>query len=301
MRTLFVAVALLAVLPAASGCDVCGCSIGGNYFGILPQFQRNFIGFRWSYETSNTSLSADALRQERYHSIETFRAVDLVARFYPARRWQVMLLAPYRWNQQVEDGVSSGVHGVGDLSLMANYILFNTGDSLAARRRQTLSIGSGIKLPSGRHKLPAIDGGALNPNIQPGTGSTDFLFSAAYTLRLGAWGAATDVLARLNTSNDQHYKFGNRLSGSAKIFYWKNLRRFTLLPNAGVFLDAAQANRDDRSQLAGSEGVTTLATLGIEVYTGRFSAGATFQPPVWQSRPTVKANARWMLTFNYIF
>lgn len=301
MRTLFIAVALLAVLPAASGCDVCGCSIGGNYFGILPQFHRNFIGFRWSSETSNTSLSADALRQERYHSVETFRTADLVVRFYPARRWQIMLLAPYRWNQQVEDGASTRVHGVGDISLMANYILFNTGDSLATRWRQTFSVGGGVKLPAGRHKLLAVDGGELNPNIQPGTGSTDFLLAATYTLRQGAWGAVTDLLARLNTTNPHQFTFGNRLSGSAKIFYWKNLRRITVLPNAGIFLDAAQANRDDRDQLEGSEGVTTLATLGLDAYTGRFSAGASFQPPLWQSRATVKTNARWVFTLNYIF
>jgi hypothetical protein len=27
---------------------VCGCSLGGNYFGILPLYNKNFVGLRWS-------------------------------------------------------------------------------------------------------------------------------------------------------------------------------------------------------------------------------------------------------------
>lgn len=301
MRTLVIALALLAVLPEATACDVCGCSIGGNYFGILPQFQRHFIGLRWSTETSLTSLSTDAMRQGRYHSTEEFTSLDLVARFYPARRWQVLVLAPYRWNHQTEDGKSTRVQGIGDVSLLAHYVVFNTGDSLHYLWRQTLSIGGGLKLPTGQHHFTAVDGGTLNPNLQPGTGSTDFLLAAAYTLRRGPWGVATDLMARLNTSNDQHYRFGNRMSGSAKLFYWTNLRQLSCLPNAGVFLDVARTNRDGDDFLEGSEGGTALATLGVDVFTGHFSAGVNFQPPLWQSRNTVRAQARWLCTLNYIF
>lgn len=301
MRTLFIAVALLAFCSGASACDVCGCSIGGNYFGILPQFHRHFIGLRWSAETTHTALSAEALQQRRYHSFEQFSSLDLIGRFYPARRWQMLLLAPYRWYRQTEDGRPTSVQGLGDVSALVNYVLLDTGDSLRYRWRQTLSVGGGVKLPTGRHNLPAADGGPLNPNLQPGTGSTDFLLSAAYTLRRGAWGVSTDLLARWNTANDQEYHFGNRLSGSAKIFYWKTLRGVTLLPNAGVFGDAARANRDAGTRLDGSEGVATFATLGLDAYFGHFSAGANVQPPIWQSRNTVQANTRWMITLNYIF
>jgi hypothetical protein len=301
MRTLFFALAFLVLLPGASACDVCGCSIGGNYFGILPQFHRHFMGMRWSSETSYTSLSADALRQKQYHSVEEFTSADMIIRFYPVRRWQLLVLAPYRWNHQTEYRISTRVHGLGDVSLLANYVLLNTGDSLHRSWRQTLSLGGGLKLPTGRNNLTAADGGPLHPNIQPGTGSTDFLLSAAYTLRRGAWGASTDLLARWNTANSHNYHFGNRLSGSAKLFYWSNLRHVTVLPNAGVFLDAAEANRDDDELLTGSNGITTLATLGLDVYTGHFSAGVNYQPPIWQSRKTVRTNARWIFTLNYIF
>ena len=300
MRTLFIAVALLAFTAKVSGCDVCGCSVGGNYFGILPGFHRHFVGLRWSAETSYTALSADALEAGHIHSVEQFNTLDMLARLYPARRWQTLVLAPFRDFRQTESGVASRARGLGDVSLLASYVLFDTGDSLRYRWRQTFSLGGGLKLPTGRYNSTATDGSRLNPNLQTGTGSTDFLLTAAYTLRRGAWGAAADVLARINTSNPHQYLFGNRLSGSAKCFYWANLRRVALLPNAGVFADAAQANRDRGARIEGSEGLSTFATLGLDAYAGHFSAGVTFQPPLWQSRRTVQAKARWMITINYM-
>lgn len=295
------AVALLAFGPVARACDVCGCSIGGNYFGILPQFHRHFIGIRWSAESSNTALNGDALLRGDYHSTERFRSLDIMGRFYPARRWQLLFLMPYHWNEQTEDGIPASAQGLGDVSVLTNYVLFDTGDSLRYRWRQTFSLGGGLKLPTGRHSLPAGDGQPLNPNLQPGTGSADFLVSAAYTLRRGAWGLSADLLARRNTANDQHYHFGNRLSGSAKLFYWKNFRGITFLPNAGIFSDAAGANNDDGLLLKESRGLSSFATFGIDTYVKHFSAGLNWQIPYWQSRPTVETNARWMLTLNYIF
>lgn len=301
MRTLFLAAAFLVIQSEAAACDVCGCSIGGNYFGILPQFHRHFIGLRWSTESSYTGLSGALLQAGKYHSTEQFSSLDLVARFYPARRWQVLMLAPYHWYHQTEDGKQTSVQAPGDVSVLANYVLLDTGDSTRYRWRHTLSLGGGLKLPTGRHDFDASDGGTLNPNLQPGTGSTDFLLSAAYTLRRGAWGLSADLLARLNTANDRSYHFGNRLSSTAKLFYWTNWHGLTLLPNAGIFGDAAQNNRDGDTVLKGSKGFTAFATLGCDAYFGHFSAGFSVQPPVWQSRLTVQANTRWMLTFNYIF
>ncbi|MDX1912152.1 MAG: hypothetical protein SFV22_11725 [Saprospiraceae bacterium] len=85
MRTLLLAVGLLAMLPAASACDVCGCSIGGNYFGILPQFHRNFAGFRWAQQSFRSAhLPADA-RHGRFDSEEHFQTADLLAPFAGAQ------------------------------------------------------------------------------------------------------------------------------------------------------------------------------------------------------------------------
>ncbi|MBP8240682.1 MAG: hypothetical protein KAX50_12000 [Saprospiraceae bacterium] len=52
MKTVLTA-ALLWVLASGQvlACDVCGCAVGGNYLGILPQFRRHFAGVRFQYRT----------------------------------------------------------------------------------------------------------------------------------------------------------------------------------------------------------------------------------------------------------
>jgi hypothetical protein len=218
MRTLFLTVALLAFGPAASACDVCGCSIGGNYFGILPQFHRHFVGIRYSTQSFQSATSRKAAQLGNFHSNEQFQTLDVLGRFYPTRRLQMLGLAPYHDFRREENGISSHSQGLGDVSILGNYIILDTGDSLRRNWQHTMTLGGGVKLPTGQHSLKNSEGELLLANMQPGTGSTDFMLSATYTLRRGAWGLATDVLGRLNTANHHDYHFGNRVSGSAKIF-----------------------------------------------------------------------------------
>lgn len=303
MRSLLLTVMLLAFGPAASACDVCGCSIGGNYFGILPQFHRHFVGLRWSEQSFQSAHSRGAALLGHFDSDEQMRTVDVLGRFYPLRRLQMLVLAPYHDFRRTENGVQTHTQGMGDVSLLGNYILLNTGDSLHRRWQHTLTAGAGVKLPTGRHRLTNAEGEVLLANLQPGSGSTDFMLSATYTLRRGAWGLSADLLGRLNTANKQDYHFGHRASGSAKFFYWKNIRRITLLPNAGAFADASLPNHDGHTDADGTGGFIALATAGLDVYAGRFSTGFTFQQPVYQDlgEGKVHARPRWMATLNYIF
>lgn len=303
MRTLFLTVALMAFASCAAACDVCGCSIGGNYFGILPQFHRHFVGMRWSEQTFRSAHSGSAAQNSQFSSDEHFRTIDVLGRFYPLRRLQMMVLAPYHNFRRTEDGVQTLTQGIGDVSVLGNYILLDTGDSLRRKWQHTLTIGGGVKLPTGKYKLRTPEGALITANMQPGTGSTDFMLSAAYTLRRGAWGIATDVLGRINTANAKDYRYGNRISGSVKAFYWNNLRKISLLPNIGVFADQSAPNYDQDEFAEGTGGSLVLSTLGLDLYAGHFSAGFTYQHPIYQhlGEGAIDANARWMATLNYIF
>jgi hypothetical protein len=307
MRTLFIAVVWLVFAPAASACDVCGCSIGGNYFGILPQFHRHFVGLRWSEQSFQSAHSRSAALHGDFDSQKRFRSLDVLARFYPSRRFQVLTLLPYHDFRRLENGVLTHGQGLGDASVLGNFILLDTGrpDSLGRRPKwqHALTIGGGIKLPTGQHSLVDSEGKLLHENLQPGSGSTDFMLSAAYTLRRGAWGASADVLGRFNTTNRHDYRFGNRVSGAVRFFYWKNLRRVAFLPNVGAFMDHAARNRAGKEWAEGTGGSVALATMGLEVYARRFSVGFTFQEPVWQALGGEKVHAasRWVATANYLF
>lgn len=303
MRTLMLTVALLAFGSAASACDVCGCSIGGNYFGILPQFHRHFVGIRYSEQSFRSAHSLSAARSGDFDSEEQFRSMDVIGRFYPLRRLQLLVLLPYHDFRRTESGVFTHSQGIGDASVLGSFILLDTGDSLRKNWQHTLTLGGGVKAPTGQHALRDNEGRTLHENMQPGSGSTDFILTAAYTLRKGAWGFTGDVLGRINTTNHHDYHFGNRMSGSIKAFYWKNFSKCSLLPNVGVFTDLADASRDGNSDADGTGGLISLATLGLDVYAGHFSFGCTVQQPVYQDLGAgkIQSKIRWMTTINYIF
>lgn len=302
MRSLLI-VALLAIASAASACDVCGCSIGGNYFGILPQFHKHFVGLRWSGQSYQSAHSLTAARKGLYDSDEQFNTIDLIGRFYPVRRVQVLLLAPYHDFRRVDNGIATHNQGLGDFTAMGNYILIDSGDSLRHKWKHTLMVGGGIKLPTGRYEARDKEGQLLLENMQTGSGSTDFMLSVGYTVRRGKWGMSSDLLGRLNTRNKNDYYFGNRVSGSAKLFYLKSLKGVTLLPNVGLFADVSEASYDGNSQTVGTGGTLALSTFGLDVYFGKISLGYTYQAPVYAELGGGKINVRnrWMATLNYNF
>jgi hypothetical protein len=303
MRALFILVAWLAFAPKASACDVCGCSIGGNYFGILPQFHKHFVGLRWSDQSSRSTHSLISAKKGIFDTEAQIRSVDIISRFYPWRRVQMLTLVPYHDFHRKEIGNETHNQGVGDCSILANFILLDSGDSLHQRWKHSVTVGGGVKLPTGRAGARDSEGKALHENLQTGSGSTDFMISATYTLRRGSWGLSSDVLGRLNTTNKNGYHFGNRVSGSTKVFYLKKIQEITLLPNAGVFSDCSDVSRDHQLYAQGTGGTIALATFGLDIYFGRFSAGYTHQIPVYQDLGggKVQSKQRWLATLNYNF
>lgn len=306
MRTLLAVALLVGYTSVASACDVCGCSISGNYFGILPQFNRHFVGFRWSDRAFQTAHTPSALKRGEFHSQEQYHTLDALLRFYPHRRVQLLALVPYQFIQRNEGGIVTNVKGLGDMSLMANYLVINSGDSLQRKWRHTLAAGLGVKLPTGKYRHGGTGTEAINANLQAGSGSTDVTLGMQYTLRRGSLGLATDVFYRINTANKQGYQFGNRLNGSFKFFYWKNIGRgtFAMLPNAGVFAETAAVDHQDGIEMFGTNGNLTLGLIGLDVYIGgRVSTGVTFQKPLHQylGEGSIQAGNRWMFTLNYIF
>lgn len=278
---LLLAGAVLAAPRTARACDVCGCSGGGGYFGILPQFQRHFAGLRWqdrvldSYHPANSLESASNARS-------TFRTLDLWGRWYPLRRVQVLAFLPVHFFEQYENQVLTKTKGLGDVTLLANYSLINTGDSIGRTWKHSLQIGAGIQLPTGRYRLTDADGLQYHPNLQPGTGSADALLNVVYTLRRGEVGVQMDAQTRLNTSNADHYRFGHRQNAAVRLFWWKNLgRNISLLPRVGAVLDAAQKDVWYGSKQAATGGYAAYADFGLDVYVGNLAIGAGFQAPVF--------------------
>lgn len=291
---------LLLSVFTASACDICGCSSGSAFTGILPQFNRHFIGLRYTYRSFiTTHPTTDG---SRLTSREQFHSTDLWGRFYPHKRVQLFAVLPVNHFSQTESGTKRETTGLGDVQLFVNYAIIQTPDSSTADLRHTLLAGGGLKLPTGENNAMR-NGERLNQNLQPGTGSWDAVLNVIYTLRYKKWGMNLDANGRINTTNNQGYKFGSRINGSAKFFYWAKYRNWSFLPQLGVLADYGAKDADQGARLLETGGFSVMGTAGMDVYFKRYIAGFTFQQPISHHLATgaIQPFQRYSVNLAFLF
>jgi hypothetical protein len=284
-------------------CDICGCGIGNYYYGVMPQFQQNFIGLRYRQMSYRSHLGLS----EHLASREYFHTTELWLRYYPHPKVQVMTMLPWHFNRHEMQGKTTHISGLGDPLLMASYQLINTTtDTVPRKVRHSLLLGGGIKLGVGAYRFAEDEANQVaNANFQLGSGSNDLLINMLYTLRKGKAGLTADLNYKYNTFNSMRYRFGNRISGGASVFYIKQLHwNFALMPFAGIYGEYSLRDTRGRYTIDETGGYLLTASVGLEAYAGkRFATGFTFQQPVKQRLAAghVEANSRFTVHTTLIF
>lgn len=298
---------ILFIVPGlrAQACDVCGCSLGGNYFGILPQYSKNFIGVRWSQAKFHAHMNHQSNHLLPESSEDTFNKMEIWGRFYVTPKVQVFAFIPYHYNSMKGTVQNVSSQGLGDITLAGNYLLINTGENYIGTFKHTLVAGAGIKLPTGEFKKTDNDV-LLNPNFQLGTGSVDFLLTTVYTLRFQQLGITTESGYKMNTKNSNQYLFGNQFHLASQLFYWQNIGAFALLPNGGLYYENGKRHKDGEIIQPNTGGYNYSVTAGLDVYYNNMTLGFNFKHPLKQQYHTdniaaINAKDRLSLAFTYNF
>lgn len=106
-----------------------------------------------------------------------------------------------------QDHTMEPVSGLGDISIM--WVKRIYADSLP-RPSSTLSVGIGIKTPSGSFTETNASGTKfIHAHMQPGTGSWDPLASLIYARAFGGLELQIDAAYQLTTENRNGYEFGD--------------------------------------------------------------------------------------------
>ncbi|WP_018479194.1 transporter family protein [Pontibacter roseus] len=297
-KLVLLALALLSINISSEACDK-GCTMGGSYMGILPQFHKHFVGVRYSTRSFTTTATHG---QHVQVTDERFATAELWGRFNPVKNVQLFAFLPYVLNAQTSGHSSIKSKGFGDVTLMANYSLLNTGDSLGHTFKHTLQLGGGVKLATGNFQKQEHDE-QLAANMQPGTGSTDYMVNGIYTIRYKQLGLSNDFTYRFNTENSDGYQFGDRLSTSSNVFYWQNVKGISLLPSAGVYYEHAKGDRYEGATNAQKGGDSFFTNLGLSVYVKNIAVGGTLQLPVssTEAHHHTEGNSRSMVSLTYMF
>lgn len=267
-------------ITATRACDICGCGVGSYYLGILPEYNKRFIGLRYQHKTLRTHLGPFGERTP-LTSDETYQSVELWGGWNIGSRFRILAFVPYNFNERESQTGNGTKNGLGDIALMGYFKLFDSKGTLGDRLLvQSLWVGGGIKVPTGKYEPSERLAVSESPNnFQLGTASTDFTFNAAYDIRYNDLGLNANVNYKINTENKYEYRYGNKFTGNILMYYKIRVANsVTLAPNAGVLYETAQKDVENKKyDVAVAGGYSLSAVGGVEVSLKRLSLGANYQ------------------------
>lgn len=266
-----------------SACDVCGCAVSGHQFGILPQFQKHFVGLRYSYRNFKSVhpplFSTDVEKVSR----EYFHTTDLWGRFVLGKRIQLFGFIPYQSITKNENEISIAQRGLGDITVMAMLAIINQKRSEDGKWTQHLQLGGGIKLPTGASNFLDAENEWI-PGIQLGTGTTDFMLNANYLVRQNNIGLSAEYSWRVNGHNDkQDFRYGQRQTASIRGFYILDIGNTSLMPYLGATMEHSSLDYHQGAEVDLSGGNVVYGQIGLDFFSNQFSSGISIQPVITQN------------------
>lgn len=309
MKKIILSVFLFLHFVPTFACDICGCGVGGNYIGLLPDFNKRFIGLRYQFNQLTTQLDVQGNRSvlttdEKYQSMELWGAWNI------KEKWRVLSIIPYNFNEKFTEGNNSlrRKNGLSDLVIHGYYQLFGRSSSSKQNKLivQGLWLGMGLKLPSGKYDVQEQKNAqSVNPNIfQLGTGSLDFIPSLMYDIRIQDFGINSNVSYKINTENKDHYRYGNKIAGNASAYYKIALGKDKrIAPNLGLAYENQWKDRNNDFLVHETGGDLLNGNIGLESNLNKLSLGINFQKPIHQDlgNHRIHAGNRILTHISYSF
>jgi hypothetical protein len=287
---------------SSDACPICGCGGGNLYVGLLPDFKYQFIGLRFHASQYHSQLISDPSQfsTNDYSTIEIWGGLRL------GKKFQLLAFIPYYSNKQVDDDGVTYTKGLGDITVMGQYQVFkSSANSSSSKINQQLWMGGGIKLPTGPFNANMLDSNTTvaDINAQIGTGSVDFLINGMYGLTIRNFGLNLSASYKINTVNDQNYKYGNKFQSNLIASYRIGKKLTTTTPNVGLGYENVAINKlgTKSIQFTGSQILTTI--MGVEVDFGRIGIGINGQFPLAQDfaegQTKMRFNGMMHLTYQF--
>jgi hypothetical protein len=282
MKKLFLVLLVIIFIFKSNACEICGCGVNNFYIGILPQFNHKFFGARYHFNSFKTRLHSDRTQ----YSKEFYQTLELWGGWNLGKRVQVLAFVPFNHNYQNSDEGITKMSGLSDIVTLVNYKILDV-NSVNSKDRmfsQQLWIGGGIKFSTGKFAIDADDPDVASAaNMQLGSGSTDFLFNAMYNVRIDKVGINTTATYKLNSTNKDQYKFGNKFLASSFVYYPLAVSKTVISPNVGVLYEKTYASELHSSKVDLTGGSILQGSAGLEMAFGKIAIGVNAQLPLAQN------------------
>lgn len=282
MKKIYIAITLIVLSLSSFACEICGGGLGSNYTGLLPNFNKRFIGIRYHFNQLYTQLDIDGnitplSNREEYHTAELWSAWNI------GSRWRLMAIIPYSQIQKNNYGTNdkNQKNGIGDINVSGYYNVWSGNNS--NEMSQSIWLGIGTKIPSGKYNKEEYTN-TNSPNIyQLGSASVDFTGSLNYDIRLKNLGLNTNASYKVNTKNPDEYQYGNKTTISSSFYYNVSLNDdFKIRPNVGLHYENQGKDQTMEYKIEETGGNNTNLNIGVETNLKSFAVGFTYQTPIQQ-------------------
>jgi len=307
--------ALLTSMLALATSWLLACDICNIYLGINPNDYQHSVGFYYRSRMLKGQFQESTFAPKHFgHTATTtyynrdikelYDVYELRGRFYASPKLNIIASLPYINSYRSVDEVTEyDIYGFGDPMLIGNYQIYNTKcdhDSIQFVHR--ISVGTGVKFPIGATNKTYINRLA-DHDLQPGTGSLDFLLLAEYLFKYKSFGFNTISTYKINGANALSYRYGNGLNVTTNFFGLLNFKKATLMPSIGGTLESAGNDRNNDLKIKNSGGAIIFGQAGLSTYiANKFMIQATYQLALSNQLnnnqiPTVD---RYVVAFNYL-
>ncbi len=200
------------------------------------------------------------------------------------------------------------VKDLGDMTVMGLYRFYPKGEAAPA---DMITLGAGVKTPTGSSTEKSLNGSFIHAHMQPGTGSWDPVILLMYTKVVNPLLLQADATYQVATRNSNGYKFGDSLAatltGNYALFSYLKLTSGLTYLHLNEASDSEGKYTDLKSLMddpANTGGNSIWFSPGLQVLPFKSSAvDLKVQFPLWERvRGTqLVSSYRILLGFSYRF
>ncbi len=250
-------------LNSVQACNSCGCSLSRIGTETRNPIESNpwLVDFSFEYQNWDEISAAQAheLHESGHHihdkTHEEFYHFGIG--YHPTERFTAFLEIPFVVREQINIhshealGEKEQSDGLGDLQLTGIYRLFSYKNSF-------LGPVAGIKFPTGETSEKASDGDEFEPEMQPGSGSFDYIVGATFRYDIERFSIRGNSLYTLRTEGDHNFEFGDLFTCYVFINYLINpgCQPFKIRPGIDFNLQVENKQKEEGEEIEDSGGTT---------------------------------------------
>jgi hypothetical protein len=276
---------------ACDGCNVYVNFSPNDYKNRISMFARNrmMIGEYSMFGLMTLTKHASHGNDPSFWNnevVEQYNTFELRGEFYFKEVWKTTVILPFVNNCQSIGGNNRyTINGLADPFIIESYQIYNSFKTDTDKKvKQRLEVGLGTKLPLGQtNKI--YETGIPNLDLQPGSGSLDFLGTMTYILMYGNIGVYTNTNYKYNLFSKDDYQYGNGINSTLNLFYQTKGDKITFMPSVGGYFEFMaedksryfQGNQMVTQTHYDTGGMVWYANFGLKVYYKNFALTSEFQ------------------------